>query len=230
MQGDMVQFKANDETYQGYLASSVHGKGPGIIVIQEWWGLVDHIKEVVDRFASEGYTALAPDFYLGKVAKEPDAAGRHMMAINIRTTEQILKGAVDLLLTHSAVQGEKVGVVGFCMGGQLSLYAACVNPKIGAAVDFYGVHPNVQPDFDQLKAPVLGIFAGKDEYVTPEVVSKLDRQLRAANAKYEFVTYSHASHAFFNDSRPEVYDPNASEDAWRRVSAFFMKNLSLVRN
>lgn len=194
-------------------------------MIQEYWGLVPHIESVADRFAAEGFTALAPDLYCGEKTAEPEQAGKLMMALNIGQAEQILGGAVDALLAERSVKGEKVGVIGFCMGGQLALYAAAVNPKIAACVDFYGIHPNVHPPFERLSAPVLGIFAEFDEYASPAAVSALDARLSNIGKDHEFHVYPGLQHAFFNDARPEVYDRTAAEDAWQRTVGFFRQHL-----
>jgi len=225
MNGQMITFAGNGATYQGYLSSPKSGPGPGVIVIQEWWGLVGHIKDVADRFAAEGFNALAPDFYLGQVAEEPEEAGKLMMALNIAETEKILRGAVDRLLADPMTRGDRVGVVGFCMGGQLALYAATVNPKIGACVDFYGIHPNVEPDLSALSGPFLGIFAELDTYTPPETVKALREQLEALGKKVETVTYPNTHHAFFNDDRPEVYNAEAARDAWERTVRLFRESL-----
>ena len=166
MAGKMVEFSSNGNTASGYLSKPESGKGPGVIVIQEWWGLVDHIKDVADRFARDGFVALAPDLYHGKTAKSPDEAGKLFMALNIDRAEKDLRGAIQFVLAQQETAGEKVGTVGFCMGGQLSLYAACANPGVGACVNFYGIHPNVHPTIAGLQAPVLGFFAEKDGSVT----------------------------------------------------------------
>lgn len=209
----------------GYMARPSGGRGPGIIVLQEWWGLVGHIKAICDRFAAEGFTALAPDLYRGKTTSEPDEAGSLLMALNISQTEQVLARAVSRLREDEAVLGEKVGVIGFCMGGQLAMLAACENSHIGACVNFYGIHPNVHPDFTKLTVPMLGIFAELDGYASPEVVRLLDAQLQALGKPHEFVTYDGVHHAFFNDGRPEVYDADAAQDAWSRTLAFLRANL-----
>src|SRR4026208_2372196 len=127
MAGKMVEFPTNGHKTQGYLATPAAGKGPGILVIQEWWGLVPHIKSVCDRFAAEGFSALAPDMYHGKTASEPDEAGKLFMALNIAQAERDLRGAATSLLGQSSTK--KLGAVGFCMGGQLALYAATLNPS-----------------------------------------------------------------------------------------------------
>src|ERR671919_2467707 len=136
--GEMVQFASNGGKTDGYLSIPVSGSGPAVVVIQEWWGLVDHIKDVCDRFAEEGFVALAPDLYHGKSTKSPDEAGKLMMAMRIDEAERDLSAAVDYLETQDSTTSEKVGVVGFCMGGALALYTATKNSKIGACVVFYG--------------------------------------------------------------------------------------------
>lgn len=223
----MISFDGNGQDYQGYLAESESGSGsgPGVIVIQEWWGLVGHIKSVADRFAEAGFTALAPDFYHGRETVEPDEAGSMMMALSIPDAEKVIRGAVSALLERDSVLGEKVGVVGFCMGGQLSMFAACLDQRIGACVNYYGIHPNVQPEFEKLEAPMLGFFAENDEYASPPVVAELDQTLTDLEKPHEFRTYKGTSHAFFNDARPEVFDEAAAEDSWNRMIQFFRGNL-----
>ena len=225
MAGQMVEFSSNGGTASGYLAIPESGKGPGVIVIQEWWGLVPHIKEVCDRFAAEGLVALAPDLYHGKSTTSPDEAGKLMMTMRIDEAERDLRGAIQYLLNHDAVKGDKVGTVGFCMGGALSLYAATKNPQVGACVVFYGGHPNVKPDLANLQAPVLGLYAGRDGFVTPELVHQLERQLKELGKSAEIHIYPNADHGFFNDQRPEVYNEEAAKDAWQRVLEFFREHL-----
>ena len=156
MAGSMIEFASNGSKTAGYLATPAAGKGPGVLVLQEWWGLVGHVKSVCDRFTAEGFTALAPDMYHGKTATEPDGAGKLFMALNIAQAERDLRGAATYLLGQSSTK--KLGAVGFCMGGQLALYAATLNPSVSACVNFYGIHPNVKPDLPHLQAPVLGLF------------------------------------------------------------------------
>jgi len=225
MAGQMVEFSSNGGTANGYLSTPASGNGPGIIVIQEWWGLVPHIKTVADRFAAEGFVALAPDLYHGKLAKSPDEAGKLMMAMRIDEAEKDIRGAGQFLLDHDSTNGDKVGTVGFCMGGALSLYAATKNPKVGACVIFYGGHPNVKPDLPNLQAPVLGLYAGKDTFVTPESVRELDRKLKELGKTAEIIIIPDVDHGFFNDTRPEVYNEAAAKDAWQRVTKFFRQHL-----
>jgi carboxymethylenebutenolidase len=223
--GERVSFKANGHSTEGYLAKPASGTGPGVVVLQEWWGLVPHIEDIASRFAAAGFVALAPDLYHGEKATGPDQAGKLMMALDIERTGKDLAGAIDYLKGQPGVAGSKVGTVGFCMGGALSLFAASKNPEVGACVVFYGGHPNVKPDLAALKAPVLGLWAGKDGFVTPAVVAELDRQLTALGKPHEFHTYPDADHAFFNDTRPEVYNPAAAKDAWTRTLGLFRREL-----
>ena len=224
--GAMVQFPFAGGTTGGYLSEPKQG-GPGVVVIQEWWGLVDHIKDVCDRFAAEGFVALAPDLYHGKSTKSPDEAGKLMMAMRIDEAERDLGAAVDYLATLDSTTSEKAGVVGFCMGGALALYTATKNPKVGACVVFYGGHPKVKPDLPNLNAPVLGLYAGKDGFVTPESVRDLERQLKELGKQIDVNIYNDTDHAFFNDTRPEVYNAEASADAWQRTVEFLRKHLSV---
>ena len=222
--GENVEFPTNGKTTSGHLAVPTSGSGPGVVVIQEWWGLVDHIKDVADRFAAAGFVALAPDLYHGEHATGPDQAGKLMMALNIETTEKDLRGAITFLLSRSS--GDHVGTVGFCMGGQLSLFAACANPQVAACVDFYGIHPNVQPDLDNLQAPVLGFFAERDEHVPPAAARQLEAALRAAGKEADITVFEGADHAFFNDTRTEVYHPKYAAECWAKTLAFYRQRLS----
>ena len=223
MAGKMVDFSSNGGTTAGYLATPKAGTGRGVLVIQEWWGLVGHIKNVCDRFAAEGFSALAPDMYHGKTADEPDTAGKLFMALNISRVEKDLRGAAKFLANHSSTK--KVGAVGFCMGGQLALFAGTVNPNVGAIVDFYGIHPNVKPDYTKLSGPVLGLFAEKDAFVTPQAAKDVDAAIKKAGKASEIHIYPGVDHAFFNDERPDAYNKPAADDAWRRTLAFFRQHL-----
>jgi carboxymethylenebutenolidase len=222
--GEMIRYPSNGGTTDAYLARPADGKGNGrgVVVIQEWWGLVDHIKQVADRFASEGFSALAPDLYHGKVTKSPDEAGKLLMAMNIGEAEKDLRGAVDHL---RGTTGKPVGIVGFCMGGALSLFGACLGgDKVGACVVYYGGHPKVQYDFDRLKAPVLGHWADKDDWANANIPG-LEKAFKARGHRYEFHRYPGTTHAFFNDTRPEVYHRESAETSWQRTVAFFNGNL-----
>jgi len=224
MAGKMVEFPSNGGTTAGYLATPKSGKGPGVLVIQEWWGLVGHIKNVCDRFAAEGFSALAPDLYHGKTADEPDAAGKLFMALNIKQAEKDLRGAAKYLAGHSSTA--KIGAVGFCMGGQLALFAATLNASVGAVVDFYGIHPNVKPDYKKLAGPALGLFAEKDAFVTPQAAKDVDAAIKKAGKQSEIHIYPGVDHGFFNDERADVYNKAAADDAWRRTLTFLRQHLT----
>jgi carboxymethylenebutenolidase len=232
--GEMIRIAAPDplqreEPLEGqaamaYLALPAAGKekGKGVVVIQEYWGLVGHIKHVADRFAGQGFTALAPDLYHGKQAKSPDEAGKMLMALDVARAERDLTASVEHLMK---LTGRTVGVVGFCMGGALSLYAACVNgERIGACVVYYGGHPKIRYDFDRVQAPVLGHWAENDDWANASRDRFAEAFERYGKA-YEFHTYPGTRHAFFNDERPEVYDREAAELSWRRTLDFFDRHL-----
>ena len=226
--GEIVEFASNGSTAEGYLARASSGAGPGIVVIQEWWGLVPHIQEVCDRFAAEGITALAPDLYHGETTTEPDEAGKLMMALNIDEAAKDMSGAVDFLGECDAVHGDEVGVVGFCMGGGLALVLACTRPdQVKATVPFYGLIPweHAQPDYTQLSGPVQGHYAEDDGMFDPAAVAALDATLTEAGKEHELFSYRGADHAFFNDTRPEVYDEEAAHQAWLRTLDFFRMHL-----
>lgn len=225
MQGREIQLPNGAESVRAYLALPAGGRGPGVVVLQEWWGLVDHIRGVCDRLARAGFVALAPDLYRGETASDPDTAGRLMLALEIPRAARDLDAAVEGLLAQPATDGAKVGVIGFCMGGQLALYAGTRNARIGAVVDCYGVHPKVKPDFAGLTAPVLGVFAERDAFVPPAVVHELEAALRAAGKRTSFTIYPGVDHAFLNDTRPDVYDAATAERAWAEITTFLRAEL-----
>jgi len=226
--GEMVDFPSNGDTGSGYLARPAAGAGLGLLVIQEWWGLVPHIKDVCDRFAAEGFTALAPDLYRGESTTEPDEAGKLMMALNLERAGKDLSGAVDWLVGSDAVRGDGIGVVGFCMGGGLALVLGTQRPDaVHAVVPFYGVipWPQAQPDWSKLHAPVHGHFASLDGFFTPDKVRELETTLRDHGTEADLLVYDGVDHAFFNDTRPEVYDENAASMAWTRTLEFLRAKL-----
>lgn len=224
--GEAIEFESNGDLVRGHLSVPPAGHGPGILVLPEWWGLVDHIREVCDRFAREGFVALAPDLYRGETTSDPDAAGRLMMDLEIPRAARDLDAAAQALLGRDAVDGPKLGAVGYCMGGQLALYTATRNPRIAAVADYYGIHPNVALDLSGLEAAVLGVFAERDEFVPPAAVAKLEQELEAAGVRASFTIYPGVDHAFFNDARPDVYDAAAASRAWGDTLAFFRRELT----
>jgi carboxymethylenebutenolidase len=221
-----VEFQANGSTASGYLAEPASGSGPAVVVLQEWWGLDDHIRSICDRLAADGFVALAPDLYHGETADAPDEAQQKMMALSMDQAELEMSGAVDYLAAHSATLGEGVGSLGFCLGGGLAVWAASVNPKIRAVVSYYYVMPHGKPDFSRIAAPVLGHFGTADDFIPVETAEGLLAELRAAGVEAEFVFYEGAGHAFFNDTnRLGTYDPDAAARSWRRSTEFLTENL-----
>ena len=221
--GEIVSFKSNGSMGSGYLAD---GGGPGVIVIQEWWGLVPHIKDVADRFAAEGFTALAPDLYRGEAASEPDEAGKLMMGLKLDRAGKDLSGAVDFLQERTGKS--KVGVVGYCMGGGLTLTLACQRPDaVAAAAPFYGVIPwaEAQPDWSAITAVVEGHYAENDAFASPEAARALEADLKGRGKTATFHIYPGTDHAFFNDERPDVFNATAAAPAWSRVLALFRATL-----
>jgi carboxymethylenebutenolidase len=224
--GEMVEFASNGGTASGYLATPTSGTGPGVIVIQEYWGLVPHIKDVADRFAAEGFVALAPDFYHGATTTEPDEAGKLMMAMNLEQAAKDLSGAISLLQDRSG--RTEIGVVGFCMGGGLALVAGTLRPDaLKSVVAFYGVIPwaSAQPDWSKLQAAVQGHYAANDGYFTPAKAQELEKTLKDLGKDVEIFVYPDVDHAFFNDTRPEVHDADASATAWQRTIDHFHRTL-----
>jgi carboxymethylenebutenolidase len=220
-----VEFKANGSTAAGYLAVPESGSGPGVVVLQEWWGLDDHIRSVCDRLAADGFVALAPDLYHGETTEAPDEAQQKMMALSMDQAEIEMSGAVDFLAAHDATTGDGVGAIGFCLGGGLAVWTASINPKVGAVVSFYYVMPHGKPDFSKIDAPVLGHFGTADDFIPVETAEALLGELRDAGVKAEFVFYEGAGHAFFNDTnRLGTYDPDAAARAWQRSVDFLTEN------
>jgi len=225
MAGEMVRFPSNGQEAEGYLARPASGRGPGVVVIQEWWGLVPNIKDICDRFAAEGFVALAPDLYHGATTTEPDEAGKLMMSMKMDQAAKDMSGAVDYLAGLDAATGAAVGSVGYCMGGGLSLYLASLKPQVGACVIYYGVLPGAPPDLAKVQAAVLGHYAEHDEWASPAAARALEEQLKAAGKHVEFHVYPGAQHAFFNDTRPEVYNAEVARLSWERTLAFYRQHL-----
>jgi carboxymethylenebutenolidase len=216
-----IEFPTSTGTAPGYLAVPPAEQGPATIVLQEWWGLDEHIRSVCDRFAGEGFFALAPDLYRGETTVQPSEAEQKMMALSMDLVEQHMCGAVEYLASRPGVEGPGIGAVGFCLGGGLSLWAAATCPQIAAAVTYYYVMPHGKPDFSNIKGPVLGHFGTTDEFVSLKDAKALETELRDAGVDVTFDKYTGAGHAFFNDTnRLGTYDANAAQRSWERTVSF----------
>ncbi len=209
----------------GYLAEPAHAAGaPGIVIIQEWWGVNDQIRGVADRLANAGYRALVPDLYRGKSTVEAEEAHHLMTGLNFGdAAAQDIRGAAQFLKTRSA----KVGVTGFCMGGALTLLACCMAPEIDAAVVWYGCPPLEYIDAAKIKAPLLAHWATQDEFFPPALVDQLQEKLTAAGVNFDFHRYL-AHHAFANETAVgpgripgTQYDAVWAQRAWDRTFSFF---------
>src|ERR1035438_2333593 len=231
--GEIIEFPSNGSSGHGYIATPVDGANStsGIIVLQEWWGLVDQIKRTCDRFADAAFSALAPDLYHGTTVPltEPDEAAKEMMALKMDSAAKDLSGAVDELIRRTG--RSQVGVIGFCMGGGLALVLATQRPgAVKAVVPAYGVIPwavvawgrpsgvtpgaDARPDYSRLDAAVLGHAAELDDSFTPDAARALEAELRGLGKDVEFHHYPGVGHAFFNEERPEAYDHDSAELLW----------------
>jgi carboxymethylenebutenolidase len=228
--GEIIEFPNNGSHAHGYLAVPAGGSEGtiGVLVIQEWWGLVDQITRTCDRFAEAGFTALATDLYHGTAVPltEPDEAAKLMMAIEMGEAARQLSGSVDELRRRTGASS--VGVVGFCMGGGLALVLATQRPDaVAAVVPAYGVipWPDVRPDYSKLQAVVEGHVAELDGSFTPEAADALVAELTTLGKTASFYRYPGVDHAFFNEDRPEVYDADAAALLWDRTVAFLRAQL-----
>jgi carboxymethylenebutenolidase len=222
--GTLISFKRPDgKEACGYLANAGRGDAPGVVVIQEWWGLSEQIKGLTDRFALAGFDALAPDLYNGTVVPyhDTDAANREMSSLDfIDATTQTVRGAAQYIGSN----GAKVGLTGFCLGGAVTIIGACKIPELGAAVAFYGIPPAQAATPADVRVPLQGHFANRDDWCTPQVVDAFEAGLKAAGKTAEIFRYE-ADHAFVNEQRAAVHDREAAELAWGRAAAFFHQHL-----
>jgi carboxymethylenebutenolidase len=223
-----VTFPSNGSQAHGYLATPPSGSGPGVIVIQEWWGLTDHIADVSDRLAAEGFVALAPDLFGGKVAHDADEAMKLLVELPVDRAARDLAGAVDYLLAQDSVTSSKVGAIGFCMGGGFVLMlAAQQGDKVAAAVPFYGVGPGVPSTYTGVRAAVQGHYAEQDGMYPADQARAQEKQIREeAGVPVEFFFYP-AGHAFHNDENlMGTYDEGNAKLAWGRAVDFLRTKLS----
>lgn len=226
---EMVEYPGEGVTLRAYVAfPQGASRAPAVIVVQEWWGLNEHIKDVARRLAREGYVAIAPDLYsrLGHaVTSDPNEAGRLMNSLTQEDGLKDLKATIAYLKTRPEVDPARIGVTGFCMGGGYALLLPCVTTDIKAAVPFYGPIPNPDTPLQQLNAPVLYIYGEDDGWITKADVERLKAALKKYNKPGEVKTYPGCPHAFFNDTRPDVYKPAEAQDAWSRMLRFFETHL-----
>jgi len=225
---ERVTFPTDADSCEGYLALPKSGKGPGVIVIQEWWGLVGHITDVADRFAEAGYVELAPDLYHGAIAKEPDHAMKLLMGLAMDKAALDIAGAATFLKNRPEVAGKGIGAIGFCMGGSLALWSATLSADIITTVAFYPGMPWPR------MAPVWANYAGKRASIhcaesdgtsaAPGIQEALSG-IRTGGGSVEAFDYPGSKHAFFNNDRVEVYNPAAADLAWERVMQQFEATL-----
>ena len=221
MRNETLSFDTTNGPSTAYVAMPDNGAKKAIIVVQEYWGLVDHIKDIANRYAAEGFVAIAPDLYRGKVGKDSSEASALMQALSVDDGLDTIKCALDAAaskydLTH-------FGITGYCMGGTYALRAACELEGLSAAAPFYGDIPE-EDILKKLRVPTIFISATRDGWITPEKVAGLEDAVERHELPLQSVKYD-ADHAFFNDTRPEVYDETAATDAWAMVVALFNDNL-----
>ena len=220
-----IEFAANGGTASGYLAKPVDGGPyPGVVVIQEWWGLNPNICDIANRIAAEGYVALAPDLFHGAVTAEPDEAQKLMMTLQEPNALVDMSGAVAALQARDDVRSDRIGVTGFCLGGGMSLLLAMNNPAVTAAAPFYGVPGAGMGDAGNIQGAVMGFFAGRDEWINAEVVEGIQSALSNAGVRNEIHMYADSDHGFFNDTS-DIHDPEAAADAWDKLKTFFAAEL-----
>ena len=227
---ETVEFPSNGSSASGYLALPPGGRGPGVVVVQEWWGLDPSIKKTTEQIAAAGFVALAPDLYHGEVAghTEMDKAGQLMQSLPPDRAARDMGGAVDFLSGHDAVTGSGIGVVGFCMGGMLSFLLAAARPdRITAAVPFYGLpQGDSEPDWDAMGASIRGHFAEKDDFFPPDAVRKLDQKLKGLGKDVELTVHPGTGHAFMNpENALGNTDTALAARLWPEVFAFLHEKL-----
>ncbi|HYE77392.1 MAG TPA: dienelactone hydrolase family protein [bacterium] len=219
--GSMVQFNRTDgQPVPAYEARATADKAPGVVVIQEWWGLNDQIRGVADRLAAVGYHAVVPDLYRGKVTTSGDEASHLMSHLDWDVAVQDIGAGAQYLKGTNP----KAGIMGFCTGGALALMAAGAYPDLSAGVVFYGIPPEGKVNYREIKVPLLLHYATHDGWCNPDAVSALEFELKSGKVNYDLYRYD-AQHAFMNDRRPEVYNEEAANTAWQRTIAFINQHL-----
>ncbi len=223
---DTVSYKSGDETVSGYLVlPEGAGRHPAVLVIHEWWGLNDWVKEQAQSYASQGYVALAVDLYRGKAASTPDEAHILMRGLPDDRGLRDLEAAYTYLSTRADVDAGKIGSIGWCMGGGWSIKLAVDQPKLAAVVVNYGSLPTDPASIAKIHAPVLGNFGADDQGIPPKDVKAFEAALKADGKNPDVKIYDGAGHGFENPNNKQGYRPEAAADAGKRISAFFQKYL-----
>jgi carboxymethylenebutenolidase len=224
--GKSVSYKSGDETVSGMLYTPA-GKGPfpALIVIHEWWGLNDWVKEQASKLADQGYVALAVDLYRGKVADNPDLAHELMRGVPEDRAGRDLRAAFDYLAAQSNVKKDRIGSIGWCMGGGYSLRVAILEPTLAADVINYGPLVTDPEQLKKINAPILGSFGGQDRGITPDDVKKFQQALTQLGKKVEIKIYPDAGHAFENPNNKQGYRAEDAADAWKRTLDFLATTL-----
>ncbi|HEY1251789.1 MAG TPA: dienelactone hydrolase family protein [Thermoanaerobaculia bacterium] len=224
--GKMISFPSGSETISGYLAAPEgSGRKPALVVIQEWWGLNDFVKKKADHFASEGYVALAPDLYRGKVATDSDTAHQLMRGMPEDRAMRDLKAAVAVLRARPDVDPKRIGSIGWCMGGGYSLALAFAEPTLAATVIYYGRLVTDPATVAGLKVPLLGNFGGQDQGISPESVRAFEKDAKGAGRSVDFKIYPDAGHGFASSPDPKVFREADARDADARAEAFLGRTL-----
>ena len=224
-----VQYQSGKVGMKAFVAApQATGKRPAIIIVQEWWGLTDHMKDIARRYAAEGYVAIAPDLYsrLGHaLTTDAGEAGKLMNTLKQEDGLADLNATVGYLKSVPEVDATRLGITGFCMGGSYALMLPCSNAEIRAAVPFYGQVPNPDTPIQKLACPILYIYGEDDGWITKADVQRLAGALKKYGKAGEIKTYPGAPHAFFRDTDPSVYRPEAAKDAWAMTKTFFKQHL-----
>lgn len=226
---ERVTFSSNGGSCGGLFGVPPSGRGPGIVVIQEWWGLVPHIESVVDRFAEAGFVALAPDLYHGANTTEPDEAMRMMMSLAMDPAAKDIAGAARFLFESDPTNGDGIGAVGFCMGGSLALWSATLAPQLTAAVGYYPALPwdRMSPQWPNYSGKAAMIHCSEEDGTSTAVgIQQAKGAIEEAGGTVELFDYPGTQHAFFNDERAEVYNEAASAESWQRTTTFLHDRLS----
>lgn len=226
---EQVRFASNGGSCGGLLAVPESGRGPGVVVIQEWWGLVPHVERLVDRFAEAGFVALAPDLYHGAKTDEPDEAMRMMMSLAMEPAARDIAGAARFLFESDPTDGVGIGAVGFCMGGSLALWSATLAPQLTTAVGFYPAIPweRMSPQWPNYAGKAAMIHCSEQDGTSSAPgIQQAKSSIESAGGSIQLFDYPGTQHAFFNDDRPEVFDADASETAWQRTTDFLRARLT----